>query len=152
MGVLIIMLFLIVIVPVSNALHEAGHMAAAAAVHSDRFNMIIGSGRPLWQLDFGRLTITVHRMFFIGASAEQTRESPFTPLEKTWISLCGPLLNVFASLIGLMALNWISLPLIEWFILYNMWLGIMNLIPLKIKQRQSDGYIIAANLFKKQFQ
>ncbi len=132
----------------SNFAHEIGHSVGAALIQSDRICITLGRGSQFSKWTRGRYTLIFYSTFFLGGSVSNSRERSFTSGEKILVSFCGPLMNALFATIGIMSLQWVAIPFIELFIWYNMWLAAINVIPFKIKNNQSDGYVMLSSFLE----
>lgn len=144
----LIIVFLFLIAPISNILHEIGHMIGAIIVKSDNMILTIGKGKKVLTVPLKKLVIHVHRVFFIGGHAASKRHNPYKPLEMILITFCGPLLNILIGLSAYLLFRAHMSDYVLLFILFNLWLGLTNLIPFKIKGKYSDGYLIFKTLIE----
>ncbi len=137
-------LFLFIVAPLSITFHELGHAFGAYHVHSDRILFSIGTGKPIFSLHGGRFRVLVHTLFFIGGHTLHEREHTYTKRELCLISVTGPIFNIVFGLICLL----IDLEIFYIAFLFNVWLASINIIPFKIGEKKSDGYV-CLELFKK---
>ena len=140
---IILLLFLLFIgAPISVFIHELGHAIAAVSLNANYIEITLGSGRELYILKWKQYVIRCNRIYFIGGVANYERNKPFTSKEMIWLTLFGPLFNgITASIIFFLLIIYpnVYLQLLFWF---NIWLAIANLIPFRIKEKQTDGYTI----------
>jgi len=109
----------------------------------------IGAGKKVWEGTIKNIRIAVRRVFFANSHANATREKPFKKREKIIISFCGPFFSGLSALIFFIGHYSNPSAILYIFGLFNIWLAIVNLLPLKIGQKESDGYTICKLLLKK---
>lgn len=131
-----------IIAPASTIVHELGHAAGAMAVRADSIRIIIGTGKRKWVIGTGKFRILLFPVFFLGGHTFSDRYIPYSRKESFLITLSGPLSSTMASglLLALFAQFGYSLLLLAF--LFNAWMAIGNLLPYKVKGRQSDGYAL----------
>ncbi|GGA60925.1 site-2 protease family protein [Ornithinibacillus halotolerans] len=142
---------LFVVAPLSNLVHELGHLIGAKLAKADSITLLHGRGRTVQQFSFKNINIQFGWLFFTTGLTKSNREQAYHPNEKIYISFMGPFFNgiivfIFYFLYQLLPNAYISLV-----VLYNSWLFIMNIIPFKIGKQRSDGYIIIREIFRKMY-
>ncbi|CDQ19443.1 site-2 protease family protein [Halobacillus karajensis] len=139
-GTILVLIFLVA--PLSQLIHELGHIIPGLLFRSDHSELHLGRGKVLLSWKQKRVRVCIHLLFFQGAYSLNERESFFSNREKIWISAGGPLLN------GLTASSLFFLSLEEGYgsftlpFLFNLYLAVINLIPFSLKGKVSDGYRI----------
>lgn len=143
-----LLIFLFVFAPLAMLLHECGHGLGGLFVKAKEIKITHGTGPSIVRLSIGRLQYHLHLFYFLGGMTESAKEAPYDRLEKIVITLMGPILN---GIIGLSVFCLLSSINSLWhlFTLFNFWLCFINLIPFKIGERKSDGYIVFCLLFRK---
>lgn len=142
MDIYLFLYLVFIVAPAGAVIHESGHLLGAAVVQAKHISLSIGEGKEIISFSFKRIHITVHLLFFLGGLAQSERETPYKPLEMIWITACGILSSgLFAALFYLMY-NTYENAYLYLFYLFNGWLAVANSIPFKIKDKQSDGYVI----------
>jgi len=142
MNIALLLFTLFIVAPIGTFIHESGHMLGAQFMKADCVQLSIGLGKRLGTICFKKIHITIHALFFLGGFVQSERKLPYKPLDIFWITICGPMNNgifalLFFSLNGIYANQYIYI-----LYLFNLWLAIINMIPYKVKNRHSDGYII----------
>jgi Zn-dependent protease len=142
MDIYLILYLLFIVGPLSTILHEAGHAFAARTAKADHILLTLGFGKKIYDISYHKFQLKIHRFFFLGGFATSSRNKQFTHLELIWITIMGPLTSAFVALMFyfihfLFPNNYFLL-----FYLFNLWLTIVNLLPLNIRGKQSDGYKI----------
>ncbi|WP_078544129.1 site-2 protease family protein [Litchfieldia alkalitelluris] len=143
---LFIIYLLLLIVPVTNLFHEMGHALCAKLFKLSEIHIGIGTGKLLYRFKIVGIVINIHMLYFIGAyttNEGSTNEIP--QWQKGLISLGGPFINIVISIIVLLVTTQESM-FFELFILFNLWVGLMNLLPYRIKKRESDGLIFLKSM------
>lgn len=143
-----LLFLLFVVAPIGTIVHESGHAIGAKLVKADTINLSIGLGKEIGTFSFKNLRMTVHLFFFLGGFVQSNRKPAYRSLEIICITAFGSVNNgIFAILFYL--LNGIYYnQYIQILFLFNLWLAIVNMIPFKLKGKQSDGYMILKTLFK----
>ncbi|MBS4174482.1 M50 family metallopeptidase [Bacillus sp. FJAT-49736] len=134
--------FLLIIAPLTLFIHELGHSIGALLVRSEKIELFIGVGRRLLRLPLGRMSIHIHALFMLGGYTASERNPYYSKAEQIIISLFGPLLNGLLGILGALLLSYSHSRILLIFILFNLWLCIINLIPYRIGTRHSDGYLV----------
>lgn len=144
-----LLFYLILIVgPFSILLHESGHAAAARVVKADRITVSIGYGKLLSSAVFERFQLNVHMAYFLGGFARSERGIPYKSSEMIWIAVSGPIANgLFTCLLYFIYVIYPN-AYIQLLCLFNLWLTVINIIPFRIKEKQTDGYTILEELKK----
>lgn len=141
---LVVFLILVfIIAPLSLLFHEVGHLVGAALMGATSIRLTIGLGKPLWQATFANIQIIIRRFFLFNSVTSTVRTEPFTTREKIVITSMGPMFSATLTIIAFIAYNvFVQTDILYLFFLFNLWLLVINLIPFKIGQKQSDGYTI----------
>ena len=135
--------------PLSLFIHELGHIVGAKRMQASKVQLSIGIGSPLFQRDYSNLNIVIRRFFLVHYATATVREEPFKRSEKIFITIMGPLFNAICAFLLFFIEYYVYTSLfIQLFMLFNVWLVIMNLIPFKIGQKHSDGYTIYRLFFQ----
>lgn len=142
MDIYLFLYLLFAAAPISIILHEIGHAFAAKIVNADSIMISIGKGKRLKVIFLGRMQLVIYTAFFLGGLAESKRKTPYSPREIVWIAMLGPITNGMIAFL-FYVLNEIYpnnyLQLFYWF---NVWLAVVNIIPFKLKDKYTDGYMI----------
>lgn len=144
---LVFVFFLFVTVPVVNFLHELGHVFTSRIFGMTNTVLHLGTGPCLFRFQIVGIEINIHLVFFIGALSFSEYDEELQEWKRGIISIGGPLLNVMIALISLLLdvnenFHW------ELFILFNLWVGIVNMIPFKMKEKHSDGYLFIQTMYR----
>lgn len=140
---LYLLIFLIVIVvPIGTIVHELGHGIVAYIIKADSVVLHIGVGKHIKTFAFKRFMIQLNALFFIGGLTESNRIPIYNAKEKIWIALGGPACNAILVVLFTILFYPTHNPYIQLFILFQLWLMLINIIPFKRKGKQSDGYTI----------
>lgn len=143
MSIQVIVLFILLVVPLSLIIHEIGHIVGAKFKQANHIQLTIGSGKEVSQFTLIGVKITVRIIYIFGTYTATIREVPFNRMEKIIISAMGPLFNgLLATLLYIAYYNMYHHYVLFLAFLFNLWLLCVNLIPYKIGMKQSDGYII----------
>lgn len=142
MDIYLLLFLLLIAAPISILLHEVGHACAARIINADLIIITIGRGKKLKTVCFKKLQIIIYNIYFLGGVAESKRNNPYQSLEIIWIAFSGPIFSGIVAFLFYM-LNVLYpnnyLQLLFWF---NVWLAVVNMIPFKINEKQTDGYMI----------
>lgn len=137
---------LLIVAPIGTIIHEVGHLIGAKIVKSDQISLSIGLGKRIGSLSFKNVQVNIHLLFFLGGYVSNKREKPYQLLEMICIIGAGPLHNAIYATIFYLISSVFYNQYIHILFLFNLWLAIINFIPFKIKDKQSDGYTILSLL------
>ncbi|MBO1003092.1 site-2 protease family protein [Pseudogracilibacillus auburnensis] len=141
--IIYLLIFICFIAPISLLFHELGHVVGAILMKASFIRLTIGIGNKLWQGTFQHVQIIIRRFFLINSLTSTIREEPFERREKIMITLMGPVFSgLLAAIFYVMYHLFFSTYILYIVFLFNIWLMIINLLPFKIGQKQSDGYTI----------
>lgn len=142
---LIAYLFLLV-APIGMIIHECGHALGAILTRATHTTVTIGSGKQIYMITFKRVTLKIHALYFLGGSTETDSTHLNVRHHIFWITLLGPLNNGLFAIIFYYLNHIFGSPYLNLLCLFNTWLAIVNIIPFKFKEKQSDGYILLHSL------
>lgn len=149
MNISLLLYLLFVVAPIGTVLHEAGHVIGAKSLNADRMRLTIGSGAIVSTFFIRKVQITIRTIFFLGGLASSERKNMYKPYELIWIAFCGPLTNgLIAFLLYILYTAYPSNYLLL-LLLFNLWIAVINLVPFRFKEKQSDGYTIVKVLTQK---
>lgn len=147
--VIISLILVFIIAPISLLFHEIGHVVGASTMRATSIRLTIGLGKPIWSTYIGDIQLVICRFFLINSVTATVRDIPFTRREKLLITFMGPSFSGLLTLITYIAYStFVQSEILYLFYLFNLWLVIINLIPFKIGQKQSDGYTICTLLIQ----
>jgi Peptidase family M50 len=149
MNTLILLYLVLFVAPISNLIHELGHLIGAKLAKADEVKVYIGRGTSVCKFVYRTTEIDIGSVFFTSGFTVSRREELYKPIEIVYITFFGPFLNAAVALILYLLFLHMQNDYILVLILYNCWLFVMNCIPFKIKDQQSDGYIIMKELIGK---
>jgi len=136
-------LFIVIIVPISLFWHELGHLLGAKLMRATHITLTIGTGKPILKWTFNNMTFIINRLFIFHSLTETNSFHTLSKKDKFVITLMGPISSLLLSFItfcfDIFLFNNVILVYAS---LFNLWLGIVNLLPFKINEKQSDGYTI----------
>lgn len=141
MSIWFVLYLLFVVAPIGTLVHESGHALGARLVKADSVVLCIGLGKEATSFSFKNVHFKVHMFFFMGGYVQSERETSYTTGEKCFIAFCGPMLNMLCA-IGLFCIQVyvVDHTFINLLLLFNVWLALINMIPFKFGNKQSDGY------------
>lgn len=143
MSIQSVILFIVIIVPFSLTIHEIGHAIGAKLRRADGIQLRIGSGKEIFRFTLFGVRVIFCVFYIFGTYTATVREIPFSRRERIFITVMGPLVNgLIAALLYMTYLFLYDNYLLFVAMLFNLWLFLINLIPYRIGERQSDGYII----------
>lgn len=143
-------LFIVVMVPFSLFWHELGHVLGAKLVRATHITITVGLGKPFFRRTFNNMTFVVRQFFYFHSLTETHRNQSLTRKEVMIITILGPVSSLVLSLLAYGFDKLIMPSMIVYLtFLFNLWIGIINLIPIKFNERQSDGYTILQMLLNK---
>lgn len=140
-----LILLLLVIVPITNLLHELGHIVMARLLKADHAILELGMGSELLSFSCFNTHIKIRTIFFVGAMSTNESDIELSYLKKALIAIGGPLSNTILVLC-LIQFDPFS-QLFHLMVLFNIWVALFNLIPFKLGQKRSDGYQFIQMLF-----
>src|SRR5690625_673682 len=144
-----VILFVLLIVPFSLFWHELGHLIGAKIVRASYITLTIGIGKQIFKFKFHNITFVVNKLFIINSFIETNRSYSLSNREIIIITILGPISSLVLSLIAYCVYMLImSNTIIYITFLFNAWIGLINLIPFKWNEQQSDGYTILKMMIK----
>ena len=135
-------ILILLITPISLLFHELGHLLGAKYLKADRVVISIGSGKKIFSCNFNEMSIKIYLMIMFQAHTHSERQPKFNNKELAFITAMGPLFSLILTVFFGLLLCVITSEIIIYFFLFNLWLTITNLVPFKIKNQMSDGYLI----------
>ncbi len=136
------------IAPLSTFFHELGHALAAKQVKAEVVTLRIGKGKQLFRIEIRELQIEIFSLFFMGGHTVSSRSPSYKLNELIYITLLGPLLNGIIAFLLILINRIEPFKFIELAIWFNLWLFFVNMIPIRIKDKHTDGYIVYKLLWK----
>lgn len=149
MNISLLLYLLFIVAPIGTVLHEAGHVIGAKSMNADRMRLTIGSGAIVSTFFIRKVQITICAIFFLGGLASSERRNMYKPYELIWIALCGPLTNGFIAFLLYILYTAYPSNYLLLLLLFNLWIAVINLVPFRFKEKQSDGYTIVKVLTQK---
>ncbi|WP_085991985.1 M50 family metallopeptidase [Oceanobacillus senegalensis] len=138
-----LLLYLIFIVaPFSIFFHEIGHAIGARTRGADFIQLSIGQGKRLVTLGDQNFQIIVHLFYFMGGLTISEKSPSYKTKDVIILTLLGPLANGIIAILLILFYRMGPSLYIELAIWFNLWLMIVNLLPIKLKDKYTDGYII----------
>jgi len=142
MNINLLLYLLLLASPISILIHELGHAVAAIFLKSNSITISIGSGEKLFSVQLKQIKIVINRVYFIGGFTTNKRKAPFQSGELIWLTILGPVFNGIASCFIYLLMEPSSNAYIHLLMWFNIWLATANLLPFRIGEKQTDGYII----------
>jgi len=140
--ILIFVLSFVGIVLLGTFIHELGHALAARIIAFKRVRLSIGSGKELTSFQFLHIEWKFHMICILGGYTSYETPRTYHPLDVAFVAMMGPIFNgITFLLIDLFTDKLISTSLYV-FLLFNGWMFLANIVPLKWKEKQSDGYLV----------
>ncbi|MFQ3542923.1 site-2 protease family protein [Halobacillus rhizosphaerae] len=134
--------------PVSLLIHELGHVTVALFLGAENSLISLGSGQEILKGRIGKLDFRIHLFLFHGAYSLNENKQSFTNSQQALISMGGPVMNVcLSAALYFTGISQLSV-LLHWLFLFNLYLAVVNLVPISIKGRKSDGYRIVKCFIK----
>lgn len=142
--------YIMLITPFGLFWHELGHVFAAYLMRARHITLTVGSGKPIIQGTLGHVTFEIRRILLFNSYTRIEASTYLSNKDKVIITSMGPIFSLLLSLLAYV-LNLLIVKHLIWYILclFNLWLGIINLIPFRIKGKQSDGYTILQTIKNK---
>lgn len=142
MDIYLLIYLILIVAPISTIIHESGHMIGSFLSKSDHMKLSIGYGKEIIHFSKKNIEVTIRLFFFLNGNTKSERHRPYGVMEHILISVCGPLNNIIFVFLFYFIYMIHPNDYILLFIFFNGWLAITNIIPYKIKDRYSDGYLI----------
>lgn len=137
-----LIIFILIMVPISLFIHELGHLLGAIFLKADRVTIYLGIGKQVSSFTYKNMHVKMFLLMMFHAYTQSERKLDFTNREYAFITIMGPLFSLLLTgLIGAF-LFVVKSKVILYFFLFNLWITVINLIPFKIKNQKSDGYLI----------
>ncbi|WP_339227924.1 site-2 protease family protein [Oceanobacillus sp. FSL K6-2867] len=133
---------ILIIAPICTLIHELGHACGAKLAKADRIKLNLGIGKGHWTIAMNNLELTLRSIYFIGGVTESEREIPYKKSEIIWITFFGPMFNGVAATIIYIIYEVNPNSLLQLLFWFNVWMAVVNMIPFKIKGKQTDGFAI----------
>ncbi|TLS37671.1 site-2 protease family protein [Pseudalkalibacillus caeni] len=141
--------FMLFVVPATIFLHETGHLIVAKVLKIKGLRMVLGTGPLLIEKNTLDVAVEIRLLYFAGGYSTTHSKGSIHKWKQGLISIGGPLINLFFCY-GLM--QWLDSRATNSFLqllfLFNLWVGIINLIPFRIKGKESDGWNFIKNVLK----
>ncbi|MUK87224.1 hypothetical protein GMD78_02260 [Ornithinibacillus sp. L9] len=145
---LLLYLFLIA-APFSTIIHELGHLVGATIVKADQITLSIGTGKNAYTFSKDNIRISFQPSFLLTGLTKSERSKPYNSLEVAFITFCGPLFNILSFILFTGLHNFVHENSYFFLLmLLNGWIATVNMVPFKVNNKESDGYIIFKQLFK----
>ncbi|RKQ37709.1 site-2 protease family protein [Oceanobacillus halophilus] len=144
----IVVFLIFFIAPISTLIHELGHAVAARLLRADFVSLFIGKGKRLVTFNIFQIQFVVNSFFILGGHTMSYKSPPYNMYESVYVTLFGPLLNGIVAFILSIFYSIQANIYIEIAIWFNLWLFFVNLIPIRLNERQTDGYIVYKMLKK----
>jgi tetratricopeptide (TPR) repeat protein len=136
-----------------TAVHETGHALCAKALGQRVYSVQMGFGRAVVTMIVRGVPVAFHLLPGAGATRYQIPSDRAPALRMGLIATAGPMANI---VVGAAAL-WLATPLapgrefdlLLWIGLFNVGLGLVNLIPVSPRRRAtmgSDGWVIVTEI------
>lgn len=134
----------VTILPLTILLHELGHFFTALLFQARNIKVKVGFGNKIGTMKMKEYSISFHYLPFIGSTFYELAQP--NDFKQVIISASGPILNGIIAF-GLILQGFGNDPSFitlwfQWFIIYNFFMFIMNLIPFKLGSYYSDGWIV----------
>ncbi|WP_077358065.1 M50 family metallopeptidase [Virgibacillus halodenitrificans] len=149
MSIPLLFYLILIVAPISIAMHELGHALMAIVLKAHKVEVSIGAGKKLGGISRKGFQLSIYSLYFLGGVVEHEKKHPYKLREIIWISLSGPIMNAILAFIVYLLYDWIPNNYTSLFLLFNIWLAVVNLIPFKIKEKQTDGYTIFKEIIRR---
>lgn len=150
MDVYLLLFLFFIVAPIGTFIHETGHAFGAKMVKADQMLVTIGQGKRIATFNWSNICIHLHLLYFMGGSNASNCQIPYKVKDIIWITICGPLNNIVFALGFYLLYIIMPSPYMYILFLFNVWIAFINIIPFKIKQKQSDGYIIFKAIIRRE--
>ncbi len=102
MFILTFLVYLLIVVPICTALHEAGHASMILLLTKQKVTFQFGARGSKWELHWRRLAVDVHFVDLLGLGFCRYHledKARLSPRQDLWITLAGPLASLFVALV-----------------------------------------------------
>jgi len=136
-------IFVMIFVPLSQFTHELGHAIVAKHFQANLVKIYLGKGKLVIHKKVFGIYIYIYAFIWVGAYTTGERNDPYKTAEKVLISVAGPICNgLLAVILLILYISGYNNIVIQLTFAFNIWLCLINCIPFKIGQMESDGYTI----------
>ncbi|TDQ40412.1 M50 family metallopeptidase [Aureibacillus halotolerans] len=145
MTAVIFLAFLALVVPLTIVIHEMAHAISARIMGASEATIVIGGGKILLQLQCFQVLFQLRLFWFLGAYSK-TNADQLSSVAKITISFAGPAVNLLIALLlfdGEHSDTFLNLTAA-----FNLWIGIVNLVPFKVGSRSSDGWQMVSQVIQ----
>jgi len=142
------LLFFYLVVPLVHLIHEAGHVCMAKLHKVKNTEIGIGVGPKIFDFYFKGTKIQLNIIPFLGGYSSNDQAGKLSHKEIALISFGGPLFTLLSIVFFLPFWTPFQFSFSALFVYFSLWIGIVNLIPFKIGEKQSDGWQIASSLIQ----
>lgn len=132
---------ILIIGPIANFWHELGHTVAALLLKTDRVELTLGKGKAFTHFKINTVHITIQNIYFLGGVTNSRRAKAFNHQEKILLALAGPIFSLLLTILSFIGYLYFMHNILLMSMIYNGWIAFMNLVPFKLKNKKSDGYI-----------
>jgi membrane-associated protease RseP (regulator of RpoE activity) len=143
---LLFVILLVVIVPITNFIHEWGHILLARWLKVTGTMLELGVGPKIFSFRLLGCQCQINAVYFLGAQSFNESDEEVSNWNKGLIALGGPFGNLLIAF--LLSVSITNEDKIIWlFMLFNFWVGFVNLLPFKLFKKESDGFVFTKMLF-----
>lgn len=136
---------MVIVSPICVFLHECGHGLAASYFHARCIRLRIGTGKRIFTYKVKEYTIDLHLLFFAGGNIRYAGMRSI-PNHQIIIALAGPVMNLLFAVISYYLYVFLQYEVFLISLFFNGWMFLLNIIPVKYKGRESDGYVALRTL------
>ncbi|NGP44303.1 hypothetical protein G4V62_04790 [Bacillaceae bacterium SIJ1] len=134
-----ISLFFFVFAPSVILIHEFGHALAGRLLGRNDSTIVLGKGREVFSGVWQRIGVSIRQWWFLGGYTKTiSSDHAFSAGKGILIALAGPVINLICAWV--MFITFPKTFIWQWTAYFHLWVGVVNLIPLYIAGRKSDGW------------
>ncbi len=139
-----IIICIFTILPLTVLLHELGHFYLAQICQAEKIVVTIGVGKKLVKATFRNMSLVICILPIGGKTMYELIEEKSS--RARIISIGGPLMNGVVAFLLLVpgfgtGDQYITIWF-QWLALFNLWMFVINFLPLKIGDYYSDGWMV----------
>ncbi|MGJ9456866.1 site-2 protease family protein [Oceanobacillus sp. CF4.6] len=148
MDMYLIVYLILVIAPLTTLIHELGHVSGSLIVKADYIQLTMGYGKRQITFNFNQIKFIFYPFYFIGGFTTSDRDKPYKNSEIIWVTILGPVFNAITAWISYYAFEFYPSDFLQLLFWFNIWMAIVNIIPFKINEKQTDGFTILKLMIK----
>ncbi|QKY69240.1 site-2 protease family protein [Lentibacillus sp. CBA3610] len=149
MTIYLVVYLILFAAPFGTLIHEIGHVLGAKLVSADKITLTMGAGSTIFRFVWNKTDISIRVLFFLGGMAGSERRMPYQSTEQIIIAALGPVSSIIASGLCYGLYNVYPNSYLLILLLFNLWIAVLNIVPFRIKDKKSDGFVICQAIRKR---